>query len=102
MPACMAPRTVVFSDPEPVAGHSQPTPLLETPGHSQASLAQSFVGSFLLGPGVHKVLFVSSKSPFPQSCGSSAIKSHWSSKSNSLGILSTFVGAPGWEICCEL
>ena len=26
------------------AGHCQPTPPLETPGHSQASLAQSHVG----------------------------------------------------------
>ena len=32
--------------------------------------------SFLLGPGAHKVLFVPSKSLFPQSCGSSVIKSH--------------------------
>ena len=31
--------------------------------------------SFLLGPGVHKVLFVPSKSLFPQSCVSSVIKS---------------------------
>ena len=43
---------------------------------------------FLLGPGVHKILFVSSKSVFPQSCGSSVIKSHW--PSNYLGVLSTF------------
>ena len=40
------------------AGHCQPAPPLETPGHSQASLAQS-VRSFFLGPGVHKVLFMS-------------------------------------------
>ena len=32
--------------------------------------------SFLLGPGVHKVLFVPCKSLFPQSCVSSVIKSH--------------------------
>ena len=44
--------------------------------------------SFLLGPGAHKVLFVPSKSLFSQSCGSSVVKSHWSSKSNSLGVLS--------------
>ena len=37
--------------PEPAAGHHQPTPLLETPGHSQASLCQSLVGSLLLYPG---------------------------------------------------
>ena len=62
-------RTVVFSAPYPTTGYCRPTPPLETPGHSQASLAQSFVGhcSFLLGPSVHKVLFVPSKSLFPQS-----------------------------------
>ena len=43
----------------------------ETPGYSQASLGQSLVGSLLLGFGVHKVLFVPSKSLFPQSCVSS-------------------------------
>ena len=32
--------------------------------------------SFLLGPGAHKVLFVPSKSLFPQSCVSSIIKFH--------------------------
>ena len=37
--------------PDPAAGHCQPMPLLETPGHSQASLGQSLVGSFLLSPG---------------------------------------------------
>ena len=38
---------------------------------------------------------------FPQSCGSSIIKSHWPQKSNSLGVLSPFTRSPGWEICCE-
>ena len=42
--------------------------------------------SFLLGPGAHKVLFVLSKSLFPQFCGSSVIKSHWPPKANSLGV----------------
>ena len=42
--------------------------------------------SFLLGPGAHKVLFVPSKSLFPQFCGSSVIKSHWPPKSNSLRV----------------
>ena len=41
--------------------------------------------SFLLGPGVHKVLFVPAKSLFLQSCRSPVIKSHCPSKSNSLG-----------------
>ena len=34
---------------------------------------------------------------FPQSSGRPTIKSHWSSRSDSLGIPSLFVGAPGWE-----
>ena len=76
-------------------------PLLETPGHSQATLAQSHVGSLLLslGSGVHKVLFLPSKSLFPHSCGSSLIKSHWLPKSNPLGVLSPFAGALVWEMC---
>ena len=45
-------------------------PPLETPGHSWASLVSLLWGhcSFLLGPGAHKVLFVPSKSVFPQFC----------------------------------
>ena len=43
--------TVVVSAPDPATGSCQPTRLLETPGHSQASLAQSLVGSLLLSPG---------------------------------------------------
>ena len=45
-------------------------PALENPGHSQASLGQSLVGSLLplLGPGAHRVLFMPSKSLFPQYC----------------------------------
>ena len=53
--------------------------------------------SFLLGLGAHRVLFVPSRSLFPQSCGSSVIKSHWPSKSNSLGLLSPFAGSPRLE-----
>ena len=34
----------------PAAGHHWPTPPPETPGHSRASLDQSFVGSLLLSP----------------------------------------------------
>ena len=48
--ACTAAR----SAPNALAGHYRLTPLPETPGHSQASLGQSLVGSLLLGPGVHK------------------------------------------------
>ena len=56
-------RTAVLNAPNPAAGHHQPTPPLETPGHSRTSLGQSLVGSLLLflGPGAHKVLFVPSE-----------------------------------------
>ena len=40
-----------LSAPNPASGHCQPAPLMETPGHSQASLGQSLVGSLLLPPG---------------------------------------------------
>ena len=40
----------VTCGPDPAASH-QPIPPPETPGHSQASLAQSLVGSLLLPPG---------------------------------------------------
>ena len=42
--------TSALSVPDPGADHCQPMPLSETPGHSQASLAQSLVGSLLLSP----------------------------------------------------
>ena len=44
-------HTVVFSAPDPTTGHCQPTLPLEIPGHSQASLAQSVLGSLLRFPG---------------------------------------------------
>ena len=56
--------------------------------------------SFLLGPGVHKVLFVPSKRLFPQSGGSSVIKSHGPPRSYSVDVLSPFARSPGWGICC--
>ena len=40
-----------LSAPEPTAGHCQPMPPSEVPGHSQTSLSQSLVGSLLLSPG---------------------------------------------------
>ena len=48
-----------------MAGHCHSTPPPETPEHSQESLAQSLVGSLLLGPSDLKVLFVFFKSLFP-------------------------------------
>ena len=43
--------TATLSDPNPAAGQHQPTPPLEIPGYSQASLGQSLMGSLLLSPG---------------------------------------------------
>ena len=60
-------HTIVFSAPDPAAGHCRPTPLLETPRHSQAGLAQSLVGSLLLSlrSWCAQVLFMPSRSLFP-------------------------------------
>ena len=93
--------TVVFSAPTPWQATVDPRlcwRLLD----SQASLGQSLVGSLHLSPGswCAQVLFVPSKSLFPQSCASSVIKSHWPPKSNSLGKFHPFARSPGWEICC--
>ena len=40
--------TTALNTPNPATGRCQPMPLLETPGHSQASLGQSLTGSLLL------------------------------------------------------
>ena len=64
---------VALSAPNPAAGHRQPClhwRLLVTHGQVWVSLLWGHC-SFVLGPRVHKVLFVPSKSLFPQSCGSS-------------------------------
>ena len=44
-------HTAAFSVPDPAAGHHQLMLPPETPGHLQASLGQSLVGSVLLSPG---------------------------------------------------
>ena len=56
--------TATLSAPNSAAGHHQPMPLLETPGHSRASLISLLWGhcSFLLGPGAHKVSLQFSRS----------------------------------------
>ena len=51
---------------QPAEGHRPPTPPLDTPGHSQASLGQSLLGS--LGSWYTLDLFVPPRSLFPQSC----------------------------------
>ena len=44
-------RTAALSASDPASGHHQPTPPVETPGHSWACLGQFLVGSLLLSPG---------------------------------------------------
>ena len=64
--------TATLSAPNPAAGHHRPTPLLETPGHSQASLGQSLVGSLLLSPGSWCTRFCCAlQESISQSCASS-------------------------------
>ena len=65
--------TATLSAPNPAAGHRQPTPPPETPDNHRQVWVSLLWGhcSFLLGPGVQKVLFVPSKSLFPQFCVSS-------------------------------
>ena len=67
---------------------------------NSGSVSYRVTAPFFLGPCAHMVLFVPSKSLFPQSCVNSVIKSHWSPMSNSLGILGPFARSPGWEINC--
>ena len=57
--------------PQPCSRPPRPTPLLETPGHSQASLGQSLLGpcSFLLGPGAQGPVCALQEST-SQSCAS--------------------------------
>ena len=58
---------VTLSAPNPSAGHHQPTPLPETPGHSWQVWVSLLWGhcSFLWGPGAYKFPFVPSKGLFP-------------------------------------
>ena len=83
--------------PRPLVSPCQPAPPEETLEHQQGVLAQSPVGSLLLS----SVSWCTQGSVcalqdwrlcFPQSCGSLVIKSHWPSRSDSLGNSSPFVG----------
>ena len=93
-------KTVVFSAPDPTAGHCQLMPLPETPRHSQASVAQSLVGSLLLSPGswcTQGFVCVLQESVSPVLWKfSNQIPPAF--KVNSLGVLSPFARSPGWEI----
>ena len=88
-------RTASLNAPNPVAGHHQPTPPPETPGHSQASLGQSLVGSllFLQGPGAQGSVCALQES-ISQSCVSSG--------SSMLGVKGNLFqeGLCHTQVCC--
>ena len=72
------PGTAAISVLDPLAGHCQSTPPPETPKRSQASLGQSLVGSLLFPPGswcAQDIVSALQEIIFPQSCGSTVIKS---------------------------
>ena len=98
-------RTAVASAPIPTASCCCPIPQQDTLQYQQVDLVQSSVGSLMLslGLGVHKILFVPSRSGIclPQSCGSPIVKSCWPSTSDSLGIPSLFVESPGRKVLCR-
>ena len=57
--------------PDHEAGHHRPAPPLKTPGHSQASLSQSLIGSLLLFPRswcAQDFVFAFQESVFPILC----------------------------------
>ena len=86
--------TATLSAPNRAPGHCQPTPPLEIPGHSWASLGQSLMGSMFLylGSWCAQVLFVPSKGLFSQSCVSSKSlfpQSCVSSSSSLVGLMAT-------------
>ena len=87
--------------PVPQASTGDPPALAGRSG----SVSWRVTAPFPWTPNAHRILFVPSKSGIsipPKSCGSPVIKSHWPSKSDSLGIPSPFVRPPGWEAGCDL
>ena len=98
----LCPHCYIQYAPDLTAGHCRPTPLLETLGPSQASLAQSVVGTLLLSPsswcaqGFVCALQESVSLGLWKFCN----QIHCPPKSNSLGVLGPSAGSPGWEICC--
>ena len=99
--------TAALGAPSPAAGHGQPTPLpeiLDTLGQVWVCLLWAYC-SFLLGPGAHSLLFMPSKSLFPQPCVSSGSLmvglTATSSKSAYVIPRSTTPRAPAPEaVCC--
>jgi len=88
--------------PDPAASHCGPMPPPEIIGHSQASLAQSLVGTLFLSPGswcAKDFLCALQETASPvqwKFCNQIPL----ASKVKFPGVLSTFARPPGWKICC--
>ena len=84
------------------AGHRRSMPPPETPGHSRASLGQSFERSLLLSPGSwcaqgSVCALLESVSPvLCKFCNQIPL----AAKVKFSGVLSPFARSPGWKICC--
>lgn len=80
--------------------HFWPMPPEKTLQHQQVGLVQSPVGSLLLSLGswcMPRFYLCPTRVESVLNCGSSIIKSRWPSKSDSLGLPSSFVRSPGCE-----
>ena len=82
-------HALLHAAPNPATGHCQPMPLLETPGHSQASQGQSFVGSLLLSAvsWCTQGFVCAPSSLLPQSCASSVVRLMVTSSKRAFAIL---------------
>ena len=110
---CPLPGMLLLVPPSPQRAAANPH-LHRRPSNTKVSLVQSLGQG--VGGGVTAAfpwvlvhtkfcLFVPPKNSVfvsPQSCGSPIIKSHWLSKSDSLGIPSSFAGSSSWEAWHEV
>ena len=95
--------TATLSAPDLAAGHRQPTSLPETPGHRQASLGQSLVGSVFLSPRswcTQGFVCAIQESVSPILC-KFCNQIPLASKVKFPGAFRLFVRSPIWEICCK-
>ena len=86
-------HTVIFSAPDPTAGHCRPMPLLATDSWTLTGKSGSvLVWTQSLSPGSCYAQFCLCP---PRVCFPSPVEvlSHWPPKSNSLGVLSPFAGS---------
>ena len=96
-------QALLRSVPQLCSRPPRPTSPLETPGHSQPSLGQFLVGSWLRFPrswcpqGLACVLQESVSSVLYKFCKQIPL----ACKVKFPEVLSSFARSPGWEFCCE-